>query len=143
MSGSKRRIGTTLDERFGLSDEENTKAKEIAELRAKRKAEAAGKPDPEKINTTKKDYYSYGIKRNPLLKIYFVGLKGLTKDKTEENEAICDRCKDTIYIGFGLGIPWLENQETKYARYILNKVALQKLYEDESDNWDDEEEYDD
>ena len=143
MSGSKRRIGTTLDERFGLSVEGNNRANEIAKLRAVRKAQAAGKPVPEKINTTKKDYYSYGIIRNPLLKIYFVGLKELTKDKTEENEAVWNRCRDTLYIGFGLGIPWLENQETKYARYVLNKIALQKLYEDEGDNWDDEEEYDD
>ncbi len=143
MSGSKRRLGTTLDGRFGISDEGNRIAVETATNRARRKAEAAGKPMPEKINVKQSDYFTYGIKRNPLLTIYFVGLGELTKDKTEENEAIREKCKDTIYIGFGIGIPSLENQETKYARYVLNKVALQNLFEGEGDNWDDEEEFDD
>ena len=143
MSGSKRRIGTTLDGRFGLSEEEIKKAYEIAERRAIEKAERFGKPVPEKINPRQKDYFEYGIERNPLLTIYFVGLKELTKDKTEENEAVRDKCKGTIYIGFAIGIPTLENQETRFARYVLNKVALQKLFEDQGDNWDDEEEFDD
>ena len=143
MSGSKRRLGTTLDGRFGISEEDNNIAVETATNRARRKAEIAGKPMPEKINVKQSDYFTYGIKRNPLLTIYFVGLGELTKDKTEENEAIREKCKDTIYIGFGIGIPSLENQETKYARYVLNKVALQNLFEGEGDNWDDEEEFDD
>ena len=143
MSGSKRRLGTTLDGRFGISEEGNRIAVETATNRARRKAEVAGKPMPEKINVKQSDYFTDGIKRNPLLTIYFVGLGNLTRDKTEENEAIRERCKDTIYIGFGIGIPSLENQETKYARYVLNKVALQNLFEGEGDNWDDEEESDD
>ncbi len=143
MSGSKRRLGTTLDGRFGISEEGNQKAIETATLRTKRKAEAAGKPMPEKINLRQTDYFSDGIERNPLLTIYYIGLGDLTKDKTEENETLRDSCKDTIYVGFGIGIPSLENQETKYARYVLNKVALQKLFEGEGDNWEDEEEFDD
>ena len=143
MSGPKRRLGTTLDGRFGLSEKGNARAVEVATLRARRKADATGKPMPEKINLRQKDYFAPGIERNPLLTIYFVGLKDLIKDKTEENIAIWEKCKDTIYIGFGIGIPTLENQETKYARYVLNKVALQKLFEDEGDNWADEEEFDD
>ena len=67
----------------------------------------------------------------------------MTKDKTEENVALREKCKDTVFIGFGIVIPSLENQETKYARYVLNKVALQNLFEGEGDNWDDEEEFDD
>ena len=143
MSGSKRRLGTTVDGRFGLSEEGNNRAYEIAERRARRRAEVSGKPMPERINLRQTDYFGFGIKRNPLLIIYFVGLKELTKDRSEENEAIRDKCKDTIYIGFGIGIPTLENQETKYARYVLNKVALKMLFEDEGDNWDDAEEFDD
>ena len=119
------------------------KAYEIAERRAREKAERFGKPVQEKINLRQKDYFEYGIERNPLFTIYFVGLKELTKDKTEENEAVWDKCKGTIYIGFAIGIPTLENQETRFARYVLNKVALQKLFEDQGDNWDDEEEFDD
>ncbi len=143
MSGSKRRLGTTLDGRFGISDEGNRIAVDTATNRARRKAEVTGKPMPEKINVRQSDYFAYGIERNPLLTIYFIGLGDLTKDKTEENEAIRKNCEDTIYIGFGIGIPSLENQETKYARYVLNKVALQNMFEGEGDNWDDEEEFDD
>lgn len=143
MSGSKRRLGTTLDGRFGISEEGKRIAYETAKKRAQWKAETIGKPMPERVNLRQSDYFSYGIKRNPLLIIYFIGLGELTKDKTEANKAIRENCKDTIYIGFGIGIPSLENQETKYARYVLNKVALQKLFEGEGDNWDDEEEFDD
>lgn len=76
--------------------------------------------------------------------IYFVGLTKLTKDETEENIAILNKCKDTLYIGFGIGIPTLKNQKTKYARYMLNKVARQKLTEGEVDSRDDDgEEFDD
>ena len=143
MSGSKRRLGTTSDGRFGLSEEGVQKAKEVATRRAQVKYEAMGKPMPDKINVRQEDYFSYGIKRNPLLVVYFVELGELTKDKTPENMVVYDGCKDTIYIGFGIGIPSLENQETKYARYILNKVALRNLFEGEGDNWDEDEEYDD
>ena len=143
MSGPKRRLGTTSDGRFGLSENGIKRANEVAELRAKAKYEAIGKPVPEKINVRQSDYFSYGIERNPLLVIYFVGLGELLKDKSDENLALYDRCKDTVYVGFGIGIPSLKNQETKYARYILNKVALKNLFEGEGDNWADEEEYDD
>ena len=143
MSGSKRRLGTTADGRFGLSQEDINKALEVATMRAELKAAMSGKPRPEKINVRQSDYFSYGIVRNPLLTIYFVGLGDLIKDKTEENELIYERSKDLLFIGFGIGIPSLTNQETRYAKYVLNKVALQKLYDGDADNWDDEEEYDD
>ena len=145
MSGSKRRLGTTADGRFGLDkdgdDENYKKAFGRAKQRAIHKAEATGKPVPEKINLTQDDYFSQGIERNPLLTIYFVGLEKLTKNETEENKKVFEECRDTNYVGFGIGIPTLENQETKYARYVLNKVAIQNLFEGES--WDDEEEYGD
>ena len=143
MSGAKRRLGTTNDARFGISEEGKRIATKTAKERAERNAAIKGKPVPEKINLRQSDYFTYGILRNPLLIIYFVGLKELTKDHTEENETILRKCRDTLYIGFGIGIPALENQETKYAKYVLNKVALQKLFEGEADNWTDEEEFDD
>ena len=143
MSGSKRRLGTTQDGRFGLDDDNIQKAFDAAKYRAIRKAEVTGKPVPDKINVRQSDYFSYGIKRNPLLVIYFVRATELTKDKTDENLKIIEKCRENVYLGFGMGIPSLENQETKYARYVLNKVALQKLFEDGSYNWEDEEESDD
>ena len=143
MGGSKRRLGNTHDGRFGITEEGNRIALDTANERARQKAEDTGKPMPEKVNLRQSDYFSYGIRRNPLLSIYFVGLGDLIKDKTTENEDLYQKCKDTIYIGFGIGIPTLNNQETKFARYVLNKVALQKIYEGEGNNWDTDEEYDD
>ena len=143
MSGPKRRLGTTLDGRFGISQGGIQIAIEAATNRARQEAERTGKPIPETINLSQSDYFTYGIERHPLLIVYFVGLIDLIKDKTEENVAIFKECEDTIYLGFGIGIPSLKNQETKYARYILNKVALQNLFDGEGDNWDDEEEFDD
>lgn len=126
MSGSKRRLGTSSDGRFGISDADIEKVKELTG----------------KVNPAQKDYFR-GISRNPLLTIYFISITDLIGDKTSENVAVYNDCKDTIYIGFGIGIPSLANQETKYARYILNKVAIQKIFEGEVDNWDEDEEYDD
>lgn len=143
MSGAKRRLGTTYDGRFGLSDDDIKKALEVATLRTRVRSEETGKTMPKKINPRQSDYFSYGIKRNPLLTVYFISLSDLAKDKTNENEMIHNRCKNRIFVGFGIGIPSLKNQKTKYARYVLNKVALQKNFEGEGDNWDDEEEFDD
>ena len=126
MSGSKRRLGTSSDGRFGISDEDIEKIREMTG----------------KANLAQKDYFR-GIKRNPLLTLYFVSLTDLIGDKTLENVSIYNNCKDSVYVGFGIGIPTLANQETKYARYVLNKVAIQKIFEGEVDDWDANEEYDD
>ena len=45
-------------------------------------------------------------------------------------------------IGFGVGIPSLSDQETKYARYIMNKIAIQQIFEGEID-WDSDEDGED
>lgn len=126
MNGSKRRLGTSSDGRFGISDEDIEKIKEII-----------GKTNP-----AQKDYFR-GIKRNPLLTLYFVSLTGLIGEKTPENVSFYNNYKDEVYVGFGIGIPTLANQETKYARYVLNKVAIQKIFEGEVDDWDTNEENDD
>jgi hypothetical protein len=138
MSGSKRRLGTSSDARFGIA--EDADKIEMAYMAARLRK---NKSVSERVNPAQKDYFTRGIKRNPLLIIYFVGLTDLTKDKTSENEAVRDACKNTLYIGFGIGIPTLENQATKFARYVLNKVAIEKLFEGEGDGWDDEEEFSD
>ena len=126
MSGPKRRLGTSSDGRFGISDADIEKVKELTG----------------KVNLAQKDYFR-GISRNPLLTIYFVSVTDLIGDKTSENVAVYNNCKDTVYVGFGIGIPSLANQETKYARYVLNKVAIQKIFEGEVDDWDEDEGYDD
>lgn len=126
MSGPKRRLGTSSDGRFGISDAEIEKVKELTG----------------KVNPAQKDYFR-GIGRNPLLIIYYVSVTDLIGDKTPENVAVYNNCKDTVYVGFGIGIPALANRETKYARYVLNKVAIQKIFEGEVDDWDEDEEYDD
>ncbi len=138
MSGSKRRLGTSSDARFGIAEDEYKI--DMAYMAARLRK---NKSVSERVNPAQKDYFTRGIKRNPLLIIYFVGLTDLTKDKTSENEAVRDACKNTLYIGFGIGIPTLENQATKFARYVLNKVAIEKLFEGEGDGWDDEEEFSD
>lgn len=124
MSGSKRRLGTSYNGRFGIGDDDIKKVKELTG----------------KVNPAQKAYFR-GINRNPLLTIYFVSITNLVGDRTPENIAVYNNCKDTVYVGFGIGIPTLTNQETKYARYILNKVAIQKMFE--GDDLDDVEENDD
>ena len=57
--------------------------------------------------------------------------------------SVFNKCRDIILVGFGIGIPTLSNQETKYARYVLNKIAIQKMFEGEMDDWDEDEEFND
>lgn len=61
-------------------------------------------------------------------------------DKTEENIIVKNQCNDEIIMGFGIGIPTLSDQETKYARYILNKIAIQQILDGDIDEWDSVEE---
>lgn len=126
MSGSKRRLGTSSNGCFGISDNDIKKVKEIT-----------GKTNP-----AQKDYFR-GIERNPLLTIYFVSVTEQLGEKTPENIEVFNKCRDIILVGFGIGIPTLSNQETKYARYVLNKIAIQKMFEGEMDDWDEDEEIND
>lgn len=123
MSGSKRRLGTSSDGQFGLSDDQLIKIKERTE----------------KKNIPQKDYF-INIERNPLIIIYAVRLGEFVGDKTEENIIVKNQCNDEIIIGFGIGIPTLSDQETKYARYILNKIAIQQILDGDIDEWDSVEE---
>lgn len=120
ISGSKRRLGTSADGQFGLTDEQL----EIIKKRSTKK------------NIPQKNYF-INVDRNPLLTIYTVELKDAVGDMSEESIKVQNACKDEIIMGFGVGIPTLSNQETKYARYILNKIAIQQIFEGEMDDWDD------
>lgn len=137
MSGPRRRLMGPNDGRFGISRADEELARQHAKKRAILKAEMRGKPIPQVISLSQKDYFIPGIIRNPLLAIYVVGLGDLAKDKTVDNIALANKYRDVCYMGFGIGIPALSDQETKYATYILNKVALKNMYEGE---WEDEEE---
>lgn len=123
MNGSKRRLGNSSDGQFGLGDSE------IEYIKYK-----VGKK-----NLSQKAYFD-GVKRNPLLIIYFVELGDYIGNNTPENLEVVEKCHNNIYIGFGIGIPSLSNQETKYANYVLNKVAIQKIFEGDYDEWNSEEE---
>ena len=126
MSGSKRRLGTSSDGQFGLDDSQ------IEEIKSR------GRKNP-----SQKDYFK-NIERNPLLTIYMVELDKHIGADTPENRIVQENCKDEIYVGFGIGIPSLADQETKYATYVLNKVAIQQIFEGEILDWEtEEEEYDD
>ena len=128
MSGSKRRLGTSSDGKFGLSEE---KARLVRER--------------EKTNNPAQKAYFENVSRDPLLTIYVVKLdKGFVGSNAGEEERIAalQSAEDFLgrtVLGFGIGIPTLADQETKYARYVLNKVAIQNMFEGEMDEWDPEE----
>ncbi len=124
MSGSKRRLGTSSDAIYGLEDSE------IKAIKARLN----------KQNLAQKDYF-VNIKRNPLLTIYVVELGDGVTTSTSDGIQEANLHKGNIVIGFGMGIPSLSDSETKYARYVLNKVAIQQIFEGEtgSDDEDDSE----
>lgn len=129
MSGTNRRIGAASDGQFGLDEGVLDEIKQRAKDRGIE-------------NPSQKDYFR-NVKRNPLLTIYVVELKNLKDDTvtdTELRESLRKYEGKTV-IGFGVGIPSLSDQETKYARYILNKIAIQQIFEGDVD-WDSEEDDD-
>lgn len=117
ISGAKTRLGGLTDGAYGLSDEQ---LKQAASSGIKRQ----------------KDYFK-NVKRNPLLNIYFVELHNRDGETNEELLDMEKSYKNEPVIGFGIGIPQLANQKTKYARYMLNKIALQQIFDGEYE--DDEE----
>ena len=122
MSRARHRLGGKGDGRYCLTEEDLAKIKE-------------DNPEP-----SQSDYFTCKkIKRNPLLTIYFVELKTKKEESNEEVLRICDEYTGESVVGFGIGIPILEDQETKYARYILNKVAIQQIFAGEFDEYDEEE----
>lgn len=126
MNGPKHRIGASTDGKFGLTEEQ---LKELEIL----------KEDKE---FSQRDYFTK-IKRKPLLTIYFVELKKRKGEETKEE--ILNKVKaysGKPVVGFGIGIPKLSDQETKYAKYMLNKVAIQQIFDGEIDDYFDDDEVD-
>lgn len=117
MSASKKHLAGGGDAAATLSKE---KVKELKEC-------------SQKNNLAPNDYF-LGVDRNPLLTIFAVELNECRKsDSVEQVEKIKEQYLNDYVIGFGIGIPSLSDQETKYVKYILNKIAIQKIFEDESD----------
>jgi hypothetical protein len=129
MSGVNRRIGAASDGQFGLNEGILEKIKKEAKERGIE-------------NPSQKDYFR-NVDRNPLLTIYVVELKNLKDEAmlSEELKKSLRAYEGKTVVGFGVGIPSLSDQETKYARYILNKIAIQQIFEGDVD-WDAEEEDD-
>ena len=126
MNGAKHRIGASSDGKFGLNEAQLDQLDML-------------KDDKE---FSQRDYFTK-LSRNPLLTIYFVELK--TRKEGETNEDILNmvkRYEGKPVVGFGIGIPKLSDQETKYARYMLNKVAIQQIFEGEMDDYFDDDEVD-
>lgn len=105
MSGSKRRLGSQGNTRFGLSKDEINQVKELV----------AANPERGAVNDD--DYFA--INRKPLLMIYFVEP---SEKSNPDDIANLDGFGDTPLIGFGLGVPKLGNVATKYIRYQTNLI---------------------
>lgn len=117
MSGSKKHLAGGGDAAAALSKE---KVREI-------------KDNSKKSNLAPNDYF-IGVARNPLLTIFAVELNECRKSESvEQEEKIKEQYLKDYVIGFGIGIPSLSDQETKYVKYVLNKVAKQQIFEDELD----------
>jgi hypothetical protein len=120
MSGSKRRLGSQGNTRFGLSKEQIELAKKLVH------------DNPERGAVNDDDYFA--IDRKPLLMIYFVEP---SKESNPDDLAKLDNFNGQPLIGFGLGIPKLGNVSTKYIRYQTNKIHQEfggiDEYEEEDD----------
>lgn len=120
MSGSKRRLGSQGNTKFGLTKEQIAQVKELVFA------------NPERGTVNDDDYFA--IDRKPLLMIYFVEP---SPDSNSEDIEKLDNFKGEPLIGFGLGIPKLGNVGTKYIRYQTNKIHQEfggiDEYEDEDD----------
>lgn len=118
MSGSSRKLGTPNDAAYGLT------SNQLQEVRGR------------KQNPSQKDYF-VNIQRRPLLLVYAVTLNNLVDTEKELIEEGKTHEGKTV-IGFGLGIPSLSNQQTKYATYVLNRIAIENMFAGEADDWDEE-----
>lgn len=123
ISGKRNRLGTASDASFGLSKEDLNK------LKAKFIKENNGQDG----TMGEKRYFSSDVKeRNPLIMVYFVGLK-----KTDKDIYLDKNIKNIPLIGLSIGIPTLTDQETKYVTYTLN-VIEQQNYMDYNNEFGDE-----
>lgn len=117
MSGSKRRLGNSNDGIYGL---ENISSKEI-------KSRVIADKYEKRSTLRQNDYFRYDYirqNRNPQIIIYNVILNKAAKyvNKNKDGANISDLFGKKV-IGFGIGIPKLKDEKTKYAKYTINKIA--------------------
>lgn len=119
MNGSKRRLGTSSDGRFGLDPDA---IKHICEREGTQ-------------NPSQRAFF-VNVVRNPLLTIYVVSLDSLISGAAGSDDGVStgESFIGRKAVGFGVGIPTLTNQQTKYARYVLNKIAIQNIFDGEIDD---------
>lgn len=121
MSGSKKHLAGGGDAAATLSKEKVRELKEMSQS-----------------NLSSNDYFK-NIDRNPLLTVFVVDLKECKPSEFSElGDEIKERYSHDYVIGFGMGIPSLSDQETKYVKYVLNKIAIQQIFEDELDLGEDD-----
>lgn len=121
MSGSKKHLAGGGDAAAALSKEKVRELKERSER-----------------NLSSDDYFK-NVDRNPLFTIFIVDLNECKPSEfSEQEEKIKEQYSQDYVIGFGMGIPSLSDQETKYVKYVLNKIAIQKIFEDELDLGEDD-----
>lgn len=122
MSGGKKHLAGGSDAAAALSPQ---KVKEL-------------KKSSQKNNLAPNDYF-LGVDRNPLLTIFAIELNECRKSESiEQEEKIRGQYLKDYVIGFGIGIPSLSDQETKYVKYVLNKIAIQQIFENELDLGEDD-----
>ncbi len=129
MNGAKNRIGASSDGKFGLTKEQLDKMKDLKEQELNNVNDSKGKQE-----WSQRDYFKK-IKRNPLLVIYFVELSIGKNTDDEEVLQMVENYKGKPVVGFGIGIPELSDEKTKYAKYMLNKVAIQQIFEGGYDDY--------
>ena len=121
MSGGSNRLGSTSDVKFGLTLEQIKQVEQEFKNISK--------------NPSTKGFFR-GLTRNPLLVIYMIELGvRVESQKTEQDNTLE---KNQPYIGFGIGFPDLTDTQTRYARYVLNPVAIRQQ-EEIAEDWEDEE----
>lgn len=121
MSGSKKHLAGGGDAATTLSKEK------VRELK-----------DKSESNLSSNDYFK-NIDRNPLLTIFVVDLRECKASEfSEQGAKIKEQYSQDYVIGFGMGIPSLSDQKTKYVKYVLNKIAIQQIFEDELDLGEDD-----
>lgn len=121
MNGAKHRLGASSDGKFGLNEDQLNLLEQM-------------KPDKA---LSQRDYFNK-INRNPLLVIYFVELNIRENESNREILDIVADYRGKPVVGFGIGIPKLTDQETKYARYMLNRVAIQQIFDGEYDDFEED-----
>lgn len=127
MSKNKKRLGSPSDGAYFLTKNQIDEIKKMYEIEMGKKVNSL----------SQKHYFEYCSDRNPLLVVYFVSLKR-DEEETEKDEWENTKVKENI-VGLSIGIPKLQNSNSCYAKYKINKVLRElAILGEENDFGDDE-----